>query len=66
MRLHRPHVSHRTAKRVLWFFIGSLVLLEGSLALHLIRVHEAIAGGLGLTALCRDSFMILIENIGEA
>lgn len=65
MHVHRPHLSHTTAKRILWCVLGSLVLIEASLALHLIKAHEAIAGGLGLTALSRDSFMLIIENIGR-
>lgn len=63
MLLHRPHLTHTQARRVLWFTFAILAGMEACLAFHLLSVHETVAGTLGLTALSRDSILVIFEHV---
>lgn len=66
IHIHRPKLTPREARRVLWCFFGAAVLAEAGLAFHAWSVRDVTTGGLVLSAWAREYLVAAIEHIGES
>lgn len=61
---HRPRLTHAQATRVAWTFFTCAVLAELGICVHAFTIHDAVTGGLVVSAWTREYLFGLIEHLG--